>query len=90
MPDTTGENERQATESTSSTGHVPPIGSGAVPLTIYFHWCKACGICISFCPNQVFTSDRDGKPVISYPDKCTQCAICWLHCPDMAIVSNEK
>jgi NAD-dependent dihydropyrimidine dehydrogenase PreA subunit len=38
----------------------------------------------------VFTSDRDGKPVISYPDKCTQCAICWLHCPDMAIVSNEK
>ncbi len=82
MPDTPGENERQATESTSS--------SGAGPLTIYFHWCKACGICISFCPNQVFTSDRDGKPVISFPDKCTQCAICWLHCPDMAIVSNEK
>ena len=60
------------------------------PLIIYYHWCKACGICISFCPHQVFTSDRDGKPIISHPGKCTQCAICWLHCPDLAIVSTEK
>jgi 2-oxoglutarate ferredoxin oxidoreductase subunit delta len=60
------------------------------PLTIFYHWCKACNICIAYCPQKVFIPDRDGKPIIKYPEKCTQCAICWLHCPDLAIVSNEK
>jgi len=62
----------------------------AEPLTIFYHWCKACNICIAFCPQKVFVPDRDGKPIIKYPEKCTQCAICWMHCPDLAIVSNEK
>ena len=66
------------------------VRNGGMPLTIFLHWCKACGICISFCPHQVFTADRDGKPIITQGEKCTQCAICWLHCPDLAIVSNEK
>lgn len=82
MTETTGGTEKETTESV--------VRSGRDPLTIYMHWCKACGICISFCPHKVFTSDRDGKPIITHPDKCTQCAICWLHCPDLAIVSNEK
>jgi 2-oxoglutarate ferredoxin oxidoreductase subunit delta len=60
------------------------------PLTIFYHWCKACNICIAFCPQKVFEPDRDGKPNMVRPEDCTQCAFCWLHCPDLAIVSNEK
>jgi len=65
-------------------------GASHAPLTIFYHWCKACNICIAFCPQKVFEPDRDGKPIIARPDSCTQCAFCWLHCPDLAIVSNEK
>ncbi|MBU1318904.1 MAG: 4Fe-4S ferredoxin [candidate division Zixibacteria bacterium] len=60
------------------------------PLTIFYHWCKACNICIAFCPQKVFEPDRDGKPQIVRPRDCSQCAFCWLHCPDLAIISNEK
>jgi 2-oxoglutarate ferredoxin oxidoreductase subunit delta len=60
------------------------------PLNIFVHWCKACNICIAFCPQKVLEPDRDGKPIIAHPEKCTQCAICWLHCPDFAITSNYK
>jgi len=60
------------------------------PLTIFYHWCKGCNICIAFCPQKVFVPDRDGKPIIQFPEKCTQCAFCWMHCPDLAIVSNKK
>ncbi|MDD4053155.1 MAG: 4Fe-4S binding protein, partial [candidate division Zixibacteria bacterium] len=52
--------------------------------------CKACNICISFCPQKVFDPDRDGKPIVARPEKCTQCGICWLHCPDFVITSNYK
>jgi 2-oxoglutarate ferredoxin oxidoreductase subunit delta len=65
-------------------------GVSQAPLTIFYHWCKACNICIAFCPQKVFEPDRDGKPIIARPDDCTQCAFCWMHCPDLAIVSNEK
>jgi 2-oxoglutarate ferredoxin oxidoreductase subunit delta len=60
------------------------------PLNIFLHWCKACNICIAFCPEKVLEPDRDGKPIIAHPEECTQCAICWLHCPDFAITSNYK
>jgi 2-oxoglutarate ferredoxin oxidoreductase subunit delta len=60
------------------------------PLHIFLHWCKACNICIAFCPQKVLEPDREGKPVIAHPENCTQCAICWLHCPDFAITSNYK
>lgn len=65
-------------------------GKGLPPLNLYLHWCKACNICISFCPQKVFEPDRDGKPIVARPEKCTQCAICWLHCPDFVITSNYK
>ena len=65
-------------------------GKGLPPLNLYLHWCKACGICIDFCPQNVFDPDRDGKPILARPEKCTQCGICWLHCPDFVITSNYK
>ncbi len=60
------------------------------PLNIFLHWCKACNLCIAFCPTKVLEPDRDGKPIIAHPELCTQCEICWVHCPDFAITSTFK
>ena len=60
------------------------------PLNIFLHWCKACNLCIAYCPKKVLEPDRDGKPVLAHPELCNQCAICWLHCPDFAITSTYK
>lgn len=80
----------QAKETVNDAANAKEKKGNPHPLTIFMHWCKGCGICIDICPHQVFTSDKDGKPIISLPEKCTQCALCWLHCPDLAIISNEK
>ncbi|HEY3367352.1 MAG TPA: 4Fe-4S binding protein [Symbiobacteriaceae bacterium] len=48
-------------------------------------WCKGCGICIAVCPQDVYTADRDGKPVIAQPDLCIWCERCDMYCPDFAI-----
>jgi 2-oxoglutarate ferredoxin oxidoreductase subunit delta len=47
--------------------------------------CKACGICIAFCPGAVFETDAEGKPVVARLDDCTVCGFCEQHCPDFAI-----
>ncbi len=47
--------------------------------------CKACGICITLCPEDVFDADDQAMPVIARPDACTACLLCELHCPDFAI-----
>ena len=57
--------------------------------TIYLDWCKACGICIAFCPNRVFDSDENGRPIVARPDACIGCRFCEQHCPDFAISISE-
>ena len=57
---------------------------------IFYDWCKACGICIAFCPKEVFDRDEEGKPVIARPDECNGCRFCELHCPDFAITIKER
>jgi len=47
--------------------------------------CKACGICIAFCPADVFDRDDFGRPVVARLADCTTCAFCERHCPDFAI-----
>jgi 2-oxoglutarate ferredoxin oxidoreductase subunit delta len=47
--------------------------------------CKACGICIAFCPADVFEGDDFGRPVVARLADCTLCAFCERHCPDFAI-----
>jgi len=88
------ENKEEANTVDSAVGNKPETakkkGGSKHPLTIFYHWCKACNICIAYCPQKVFIPDRDGKPIIANPEECTQCAFCWMHCPDLAIVSNEK
>lgn len=55
------------------------------PFSIDRKLCKQCGICISFCPTDVYESELDGSPVIAYPEKCIECKLCFLRCPDFAI-----
>jgi len=57
---------------------------------LFLDWCKACGICIAFCPKNVFERDQTGKPVISRPDACSGCRFCELHCPDFAITIRKR
>ncbi|MFH0844614.1 MAG: 4Fe-4S binding protein [Pseudomonadota bacterium] len=52
---------------------------------IFRDWCKACGICIAFCPKEVLGRSKNGEPVIEHPEECTGCRFCELHCPDFAI-----
>lgn len=54
-------------------------------IDINMNWCKACGICMEFCPQKVFDKDREGKPVIIDLAACTGCRICETRCPDYAI-----
>lgn len=51
-------------------------------------WCKACGICIAFCPRKALTAGEDGKPIWN-PDLCVRCYLCEQRCPDFAIFLEE-
>ena len=57
---------------------------------IYRDWCKACGICIAFCPKQVYDRDEGGKPLSARPDDCIGCLFCEEHCPDFAITIEDR
>ena len=52
-------------------------------------WCKACGICIAFCPTKVLDAGEDGKAVPARQDDCIGCRLCELRCPDFAVVVTE-
>lgn len=54
-------------------------------VTLFGSWCKGCGICIEFCPQGVFETNGQGRPVIVHEERCTACHWCDTHCPDMAI-----
>jgi 2-oxoglutarate ferredoxin oxidoreductase subunit delta len=54
------------------------------PVSVKREWCKACGICVEFCPKKVFDSDEEGRPIISHPEACSLCRICEQLCPDFA------
>jgi len=57
---------------------------------IFADWCKACGICIAFCPAHVFAESDRSMPRIKDPDACTGCRFCEFHCPDFAISIYER
>ena len=57
---------------------------------IYTDWCKACGICVAFCPGHVFSRDNDGYPRVTHPEACIGCGWCEIDCPDFAITVREK
>jgi 2-oxoglutarate ferredoxin oxidoreductase subunit delta len=47
--------------------------------------CKACGLCVAWCPQQVLESDEFGYPVAARTSACVDCKACERHCPDFAI-----
>jgi len=57
---------------------------------IFKDWCKGCGICIAFCPANVFEKSESGLPIIKDPDACTGCRFCEFHCPDFALSVHER
>jgi len=59
-------------------------------VAINTEWCKACGICVAFCPNEALVLEHDGKACWTYPEKCKRCGICEMRCPDIAIELVEK
>jgi len=58
--------------------------------TVFYDWCKACGICIAFCPKEVYSPNQEGKPIINQADACIGCLFCELHCPDFAITITDR
>lgn len=59
-------------------------------IDIYRAWCKACGICVAFCPRECLGLNENGAPVVLKPERCTGCGWCELHCPDFAISVHER
>lgn len=47
--------------------------------------CKACGLCIAWCPQQVLAADPEAYPVVANAAACVNCKACERHCPDFAI-----
>ncbi len=59
--------------------------NNSVKITVDKEWCKACGICLEFCPQKVLAADEGGKPYPVNLSACTRCGLCELRCPDFAI-----
>ncbi len=69
----------------------PAAGSASPPqIDLDRDLCKACGICIELCPEEVFDRDGLGYPVIARPQECTSCLLCELHCPDFALEVRRR
>lgn len=58
--------------------------------------CKACNICVSYCPAGVLAMRDDIHAVLGqmievvYPSSCIGCTECETHCPDFAIMVAKR
>ena len=58
---------------------------------INIEWCKGCGICVQFCPQNVlvlsqgFNAKGYHPPEVEVADECRECHYCEIVCPDFAI-----
>jgi 2-oxoglutarate ferredoxin oxidoreductase subunit delta len=59
-------------------------------IDIYRAWCKACGICVAFCPTGALAKDEAGNPYVNDAGKCIECGWCEIRCPDFAISVEKK
>ncbi len=61
-----------------------------MPVTIKLEWCKGCGICLEYCPKNVYDWDGMGKVKVSRPEDCIKCGLCEIRCPEIAIVVKKE
>ncbi len=59
------------------------------PLVIAGERCKACGLCVAFCPKHVLALETSLVNVLGYhpvsltdPSACTSCVLCARVCPE--------
>ena len=58
--------------------------------------CKACGLCIHYCPRKVIgwsqkINKRGFKPAkVERPSQCIGCGFCFLMCPEACIEVYEE
>ena len=82
--------EKQPEPAPPSVNPKVPAADKALPeITVFTDWCKQCGICVTFCPQQVLAMDENRRVFAKYPEKCIACHMCELRCPDFAITVKE-
>lgn len=59
-------------------------------IDIFKAWCKACGICVAFCPTGVLATDEGSYPYVKDIEKCINCGWCEIRCPDFAITVGKR
>jgi 2-oxoglutarate ferredoxin oxidoreductase subunit delta len=90
------EEQKKAEQPSSADSQGPkPTSSGKskgsnVRIDIFKAWCKACGICVAFCPTGVLAKDEAGYPYVKEIEKCINCGWCEIRCPDFAITVGKK
>jgi len=82
--------EKREKEEEAPTDRPARRKSRRFKIEVYEAWCKACGICVEFCPQDCLTRNEEGAPVISAPERCSGCGWCEIHCPDFAISIREE
>lgn len=66
------------------------------PVWVDEHRCKACNICVSYCPAGVLAMRDDIHAVLGqmievvHPESCIGCSECETHCPDFAIMVEKE
>jgi 2-oxoglutarate ferredoxin oxidoreductase subunit delta len=77
-----------ASESASAEKTAPRVRRRG-RVRVFRNWCKGCGLCIAFCPQQVFEEGPEHRPVVAHQERCIACRWCTIHCPDFAILVEE-